>query len=112
MSWRVLVLGWLLGCSPSASDLQTQATSALSSMQYDKALELCEQALALEEAQADPLRSWQLQQVRLEAMARKGQGAQVKSALEPDLSIFLIILEGIAYFRAQNWVPRWKFKNP
>jgi tetratricopeptide (TPR) repeat protein len=80
MWWKVLVLVCGLGCSPSASDLQKQATSALSSMQYDKALALSEQALALGES--DPLLAWQLEQVRLEAMARKGQGAQVKAALE------------------------------
>ena len=80
--WKMLVLGWVLGCAPSASDLQTQATAALSSMQYDKALELSEQALALGGAQADAVLAWQLQQVRLEAMARKGQGSQVKTTLD------------------------------
>ncbi|MFZ5480871.1 MAG: hypothetical protein ACOZNI_29190 [Myxococcota bacterium] len=68
----------LLACS--SVDHQKEAQDALNGGDADKALQLAEEGL--KSAGGDKAAAWRLEQVRLEALAKKGDGASLKGELE------------------------------
>lgn len=65
----VLLLG--LGCAESAGDALAEARQALAESSYGEAIAAAERGLA---AADDEITAWQLELVRLEALARDGRG--------------------------------------
>jgi tetratricopeptide (TPR) repeat protein len=80
----ILVLAaCLVGCQgKSPADYQKAAQAALDARDPAKAIHLTEEALGQDAVRQDPAMAWRLEQVRLEALARHGKGAQVKTELE------------------------------
>ena len=68
------------GCGDTAQDLQESARSALESGDHATAASTATDALKL--ASGDRALTWQLEQLRLEALARGGQGEQAAANLE------------------------------
>ena len=66
----------------SAADYQREAQAALDGKDLAKAVAIADEALSQEAIRRDAAATWRLEQVRLDALARSGKGAQVKSELE------------------------------
>jgi hypothetical protein len=80
--WIVLLAMLVLGCAGSAADYDRDARAALDAGDFPKAIQVVEEALAHDAVKHDAAAAWRLEQVRLEALARSGKGAQVKSELD------------------------------
>jgi len=82
--WSVLVLAALLaGCGgKSAADYHNEARSALDGGDTGRALRVAEEGLRADAVKQDAAAAWRLEQIRLEALARSGKGADVKRELE------------------------------
>lgn len=73
--------GTLAACGGASPDaLRAEAQAALSAGDPAKALQLADQGLTV--AKGDKAAAWQLEQLRLDALAQSKQGAQVVSELE------------------------------
>ena len=66
----------------SAADYQREAQAALDGKDLAKAVAIADEALAQEAIRRDAAATWRLEQVRLDALARSGKGAQVKTELD------------------------------
>jgi len=82
--WPVLAFAALLaGCGgKSASDYHNEARSALDGGDTARALRVVEEGLGTDAVKKDPAAAWRLEQIRLEALAKGGKGADVKRELE------------------------------
>lgn len=77
----LFVLTLLIGCGgKSADDLRGEAQKALDGGDAAKAMQLADEGLKT--AGSDKAMAWRLQQIRLDAMAKNKQGAQVAKELE------------------------------
>lgn len=73
----------LAGCGgKSAADYQQEAQAALDARDAAKAIEVADRALADEAVAKDPAAVWRLQQIRLDALAQAGKGAEVAQDVE------------------------------
>jgi len=78
-----LLAALLAACGgKSAIDYHTEARAALDAGRHAEAVALADEALAREDVRADAPAAWRLEQVRLEALARSGEGAWVATELE------------------------------
>jgi hypothetical protein len=68
-----------VACSESARDLLADARQAVSESRYDDAIAAADRGLA---TQADEVTAWGLELVKLEALARGGQGDAAVAQLE------------------------------
>src|SRR5215470_393245 len=74
-------LAW--GCGgKSAADYQQEAQAALDARDVPKALAVVTEALQQDAVRSDAAGAWRLEQIRLEALAKSGKGADVKAELE------------------------------
>jgi hypothetical protein len=84
--WPVAVVLFgaiLVACGgKSAADYQNEARAALDGGDAPKALAVAEQALGQDAVKKDPAAAWRLEQIRLEALSKGGNGALVKTELE------------------------------
>lgn len=82
--WPVLAIAALLaGCGgKSAADYHNEARSALDGGDTARALRVVEEGLGADAVKKDPAAAWRLEQLRLEALAKSGKGADVKRELE------------------------------
>jgi hypothetical protein len=79
----VIVAVALAGCrGKSPAEYQAQAQAALNARDTAKAVSVAEAGLADAAVRKDPAAAWRLEQIRLDALAREGKGAQVKAELE------------------------------
>ncbi len=69
----------LLGCGKSAADLKESAQAALDAGDLGTAVEQAD--LAIQVAGTDRAMVWQVEQIRLRALAANGQGGQVVASL-------------------------------
>lgn len=76
----VLALLSLTACGASLQDQENEARGALNARDWAKATQLAD--AALQGAGADKAAAWRLEQIRLEALAGEGKGAEVASSLE------------------------------
>jgi hypothetical protein len=81
--WPLLVFAALItGCGGrSAADYHKDARAALDAGDAAAALRVAD-GLARDEVKRDAAAAWRLEQVRLEALAKSGKGADVKRELE------------------------------
>ncbi len=83
--WATMALfaAFLAACGgKSAADYQSEARAALDAGDASKAIEVVTAALGQDAIKQDAAASLRLEQIRLEALARAGKGAEVKSELE------------------------------
>lgn len=83
--WSAVVLfgAILTACGgKSALDWQNEARAALDGGDAPKAIALVEQALGQDAVKKDAAAAWRLEQIRLEALSKGGNGALVKAELE------------------------------
>jgi hypothetical protein len=66
----------------TGAEYHDEARAALDGGKPAEAIRMAEEGLARNAAAADAAVAWRLEQVRLEALARSGKGAQVKTELE------------------------------
>jgi hypothetical protein len=66
----------------SAADYQAEAQAALNARDTAKAVSVAEAGLADAKVRQDAAAAWRLEQIRIDALAREGKGAQVKAELE------------------------------
>ena len=84
-TWTMIVLfaTCLAGCGgKSAADYQRDAQAALDARDTEKAIQVSEEGLAQDAVKKDAPAAWRLEQIRLEALAQAGKGAQVKTELD------------------------------
>jgi hypothetical protein len=78
-----LFVALLAACGgKSGADYQTEARAALDAGKPADAILVADEGLARDDVKQDPAAAWRLEQVRLEALARSGKGAQLKTDLE------------------------------
>src|SRR5688572_13786409 len=86
MRWSPLVpllLALAAGCGgKSAADYANEAQSALDGGDAPKALTLADAALAQDAVKKDAPVAWRVEQIKLEALAKGGNGAEVLANLE------------------------------
>ena len=82
--WSIVLFAALLaGCGGrSAADYQSGARAALDAGDRAKAIQLADEGLAQEAVKQDVVAAWRLEQIRLDALAGDGKGADVKKELE------------------------------
>lgn len=82
--WPILALAALVtGCGGrSAADYHKDARAALDAGNAAAALRVADEGLARDDVKHDAAAAWRLEQVRLEALAKSGKGADVKRELE------------------------------
>jgi hypothetical protein len=79
----VLFAAFLDACGgKSAADYQNEARAALDGGDNVKAIATATEALGQDAVQKDPAAALRLEQIRLEALAKAGKGAEVKLELE------------------------------
>jgi hypothetical protein len=79
----VLFTACLAGCGgKSAADYQKDSQAALDGRDNDKAVQIVAEALGQDAVKKDAAAAWRLEQIRLDALARGGKGAQTKTELE------------------------------
>ena len=79
----VLFAAFLAACGgKSAADYQTEARAALDGGDGAKAIAVVTEALGQDAVKKDPAAALRLEQIRLEALAKAGKGAEVKLELE------------------------------
>jgi hypothetical protein len=79
----LVLLAVLVACGgKSGTDYHAEARAALDAGKPADAIRLAEEALARDDVKQDAPVAWRLEQVRLEALARSGKGAQVKADLD------------------------------
>ena len=79
----VLFAAFLAACGgKSAADYQTEARAALDGGDGTKAIAIVTEALGQEAVKKDPAAALRLEEIRLEALAKAGKGAEVKLELE------------------------------
>jgi hypothetical protein len=79
----VLFAAFLAACGgKSAADYQNEARAALDGGDTVKAIATATEALGQEVVKKDPAAALRLEQIRLEALAKSGKGAEVKLELE------------------------------
>lgn len=79
----VLFAALLAACGgKSGDDYQAEARAALDGGKPADAIRVAEEGLARDDVKGDPAAAWRLEQVRLDALAKSGKGAQVKTELE------------------------------
>jgi len=66
----------------SAADYQNDARRALDAGDTAKAIAVVDEALAKDAVRQDAAGAWRLEQVRLDALAKSGKGADLKAELE------------------------------
>ena len=71
----------LIGCGPDPEQLKIEALQALSVGNFSQAREISTRALE-QVPESEKRLSWSLERIRLEALAREGQGADALEALE------------------------------
>jgi hypothetical protein len=83
-TWRIiLAAAFLAGCgSKSPADYHTEARTALDTGDAPEAIRVADEALAQDAVKRDAAAAWRLEQVRLEALAKSGKGAEVTRELE------------------------------
>lgn len=72
---------FLIGCSPDSEQLKNEAQHALSVGDFSQAREISTRALA-QVPESDKRLTWSLERIRLEALARDNQAAEVLESLE------------------------------
>lgn len=78
-----LALALLVACGgASVADRRQEAQAALDAGDYAKALELADATLKDPAAAKDATEAWRLEQLRLDALARSGKGAEVVATLQ------------------------------
>jgi hypothetical protein len=81
--WIILLAAVAVGCGGrSAADYDREARTALDAGNLPQAIKVVEEALAHDAVKQDAAAAWRLEQIRLEALAKSGKGAQVKSELD------------------------------
>lgn len=80
LSFALLLLAACGGKSPA--DLTAEAQSALDGGDAAKAVTLVDAALGQDAVKKDAASTWRLEQVKLDALAKTGKGAEVLSNLE------------------------------
>jgi hypothetical protein len=81
--WLIALVAFVAACgSRSASDYHTDARAALERGDAPGALRLADEGLARDDVKQDAVAAWRLEQVRLEALAKSGKGAEVAKELE------------------------------
>src|SRR5215467_11812472 len=82
--WSIVLFAALVaGCGGrSAADYQSGARAALDAGDRAKAIQLADEGLAQEAVKQDVVAAWRLEQIRLDALAGDGKGADVKKELE------------------------------
>ena len=75
----VVALAAVVACAASARDALEQARKALAETHYSEAIAAADAGLA---RKPDPVTSWGLEVVKLEALARSGQGDQTLAQLQ------------------------------
>jgi len=79
----VVLLATVSGCGgKTAADYQKEAQAALDGRDSAKAVQLADAGLATEAVRKDPPAAWRLEQIRLDALAQGGKGAQVATDLD------------------------------
>jgi hypothetical protein len=79
----VLLAALVAGCGGrSAADYQSDARAALDAGDRAKAIQLADEGLAQDAVKQDVVAAWRLEQIRLDALAGDGKGADVKKELE------------------------------
>jgi tetratricopeptide (TPR) repeat protein len=79
----VLFAAFLAACGgKSAADYQNEARAALEAGDTVKAIAVTTDALGQDAVKKDPAAAMRLEQIRLEALAKAGKGAEVKLELE------------------------------
>jgi hypothetical protein len=83
-SWSILLFAaFVAACgSRSAADYQKDARAALDAGDPSRAIKVVEEGLAQDTTKQDAAGAWRLEQIRLEALASSGKGADVKNDLE------------------------------
>jgi hypothetical protein len=86
---RSAPIGFLLaavvaaGCGgKSAADFQNEARAALDAGEAARAVAVADEGLAVPAVKADAASAWRLEQIRVDALAKGGKGADVKATLE------------------------------
>lgn len=82
--WSTLLLVafvWACG-GKSGADYHKEARAALDAGNTAEALRMADEGLAQDAVKRDAATAWRLEQVRLEALARSGKGADVKKELD------------------------------
>jgi hypothetical protein len=81
--WILLLAAFLAACGGgSAADYDRKARTALDAGDLPEAIRVADEGLARDAVRHDPAAAWRLEQTRLEALARSGKGADVKSELD------------------------------
>jgi hypothetical protein len=81
--WSIVLLAAVLaGCGRSAADYQNDARAALDAGDSAKAIRVAEEGLARDLVKQDAAAAWRLEQIRVDAFANSGKGADVKQELE------------------------------
>jgi hypothetical protein len=82
--WLILaVAAFVSACGgKSAADYHKEARAALDKGDATAALRAADEGLAQDTVKRDPAAAWRLEQVRLEALAKTGKGADVARELE------------------------------
>jgi hypothetical protein len=83
-SWGIILAAALLAAcgGKSADDYHTEARAALEGGDAPRALQLVDEAFARDAAKQDAAAAWRLEQVRLDALAKSGKGAEVTKELD------------------------------
>ncbi len=81
--WIPLLAALVVACGgKSAADYDREARAALDAGDLPKAIKVVEEGLACDAVKQDAAAAWRLEQTRLEALAKNGKGAEVKSELD------------------------------
>jgi len=90
------------GCGPDPAKLQEEAQAALDKRDLPTAIAKADAGIAA--AKADRAAAWRLEQVRLEALARGGKGAEVKASLERLAGPYAAQVQAPLYLAAAGWL--------
>jgi outer membrane protein assembly factor BamD (BamD/ComL family) len=77
----VIGLLFLIGCGPGVEEMKSEAQQALSVGNFSQAREISSRALKQAPA-SDKRLTWSLERIRLEALARSGEGEAARTTLK------------------------------
>lgn len=103
-SFRVLSLALALACGPSPADYRNQAQSALDAGDYAQAVGTADEGLVAAAEAGDRKLVWALERIRLEALARQGEGEQVTAHLERVAGEFAAQVNASLYLALAKYV--------
>jgi hypothetical protein len=97
-----VLAGLALGCGPDVQALQEEAQAALDRRDLATAATRADAGIAA--AKGDRATAWRFEQVRLEALARGGKGAEVQATLERLAGSHAAQVQSPLFLAAAGWL--------